>query len=400
MLRRYHGLAERTGPFGAVALTPDQSQWDALANAGFSHALTLPVSEDALRETVLEILGSHDDVADLGAPLPETRQADAPLPDLFGPVAAPQADQGMPDLLLSTDDMPERTVPAAQAATGGDLPDLFAAPASAGAEAAPAAPLSLTDDMRRDAPVAPVAQTARPEAEQPLPADDEQSGAVRAEAAEASAADDAQPVAPAPADSPCAGKRRRSRSGRRRRPGPRAHGTGLPSVPVAAMDDAATQEAPLEEEKKKLQRPKRRRKRPCRSRERRMLPPLRPMAPLPPLTQRTARRKPLRKQGPTLTCRAPRRTKPPRCLRALRPSRPRPRRLRPNSPCPLTTDRTAMCVPMLPKHRRPMMRSRWRLRPRTALCRKTAPLPKRPKTTARPRSHGTGLPVRAGGGNG
>ena len=94
MLRRYHGLAERTGPFGAVALTPDQSQWDALANAGFSHALTLPVSEDALRETVLEILGSHDDVADLGAPLPETRQADAPLPDLFGPVAAPQADQG------------------------------------------------------------------------------------------------------------------------------------------------------------------------------------------------------------------------------------------------------------------------------------------------------------------
>ena len=202
MLRRYHGLAERTGPFGAVALTPDQSQWDELANAGFSHALTLPVSEDALRETVLEILGSHDDVADLGAPLPETRQADAPLPDLFGPVAAPQADQGMPDLLLSTDDMPERTVPAAQAATGGDLPDLFAAPASAGAEAAPAAPLSLTDDMRRDAPVAPVAQTARPEAEQPLPADDEQSGAVRADAAEASAADDAQPVAPAPADSP------------------------------------------------------------------------------------------------------------------------------------------------------------------------------------------------------
>ena len=68
LLRRYHSLAERTGPFGAVALTPDQSQWDALAHAGFSHALTLPVSEDALRETVLEILGSHDDVADLGAP--------------------------------------------------------------------------------------------------------------------------------------------------------------------------------------------------------------------------------------------------------------------------------------------------------------------------------------------
>ena len=249
MLRRYHGLAERTGPFGAVALTPDQSQWDALANAGFSHALTLPVSEDALRETVLEILGSHDDVADLGAPLPETRQADAPLPDLFGPVAAPQADQGMPDLLLSTDDMPERTVPAAQAATGGDLPDLFAAPASAGAEAAPAAPLSLTDDMRRDAPVAPVAQTARPEAEQPLPADDEQSGAVRAEAAEASAADDAQPVAPAPADSPVQENDAAPEAAEDGGPAPAPTAPDFPSVPVATMDDATTQEAPLEEEK-------------------------------------------------------------------------------------------------------------------------------------------------------
>lgn len=249
MLRRYHGLAERTGPFGAVALTPDQSQWDALANAGFSHALTLPVSEDALRETVLEILGSHDDVADLGAPLPETRQADAPLPDLFGPVAAPQADQGMPDLLLSTDDMPERTVPAAQAATGGDLPDLFAAPASAGAEAAPAAPLSLTDDMRRDAPVAPVAQTARPEAEQPLPADDEQSGAVRAEAAEAPLSDAAQPVAPAPADSPVQKNDAAPEAAEDDGPAPAPTAPDFPSVPVAAMDDAATQEAPLEEEK-------------------------------------------------------------------------------------------------------------------------------------------------------
>ena len=249
MLRRYHGLAERTGPFGAVALTPDQSQWDALANAGFSHALTLPVSEDALRETVLEILGSHDDVADLGAPLPETRQADAPLPDLFGPVAAPQADQGMPDLLLSTDDMPERTVPAAQAATGGDLPDLFAAPASAGAEAAPAAPLSLTDDMRRDAPVAPVAQTARPEAEQPLPADDEQSGAVRAEAAEASAADDAQPVAPAPADSPVQENDAAPEAAEDGGPAPAPTAPDFPSVPVATMDDATTPEAPLEKEK-------------------------------------------------------------------------------------------------------------------------------------------------------
>ena len=195
LLRRYHSLAERTGPFGAVALTPDQSQWDALAHAGFSHALTLPVAEDALRETVLEILGSHDDVADLGAPLPESRQAEAPLPDLFGPAAAPQADQGMPDLLLSTDDVPQQTAPAAPAATSGDLPDLFAAPAAAAADDAQAAPLTLTDDMRLDAPAAqPVADAAQPV--EPAAAD---SPVQEKENASAATADDvpAAPTAPA-----------------------------------------------------------------------------------------------------------------------------------------------------------------------------------------------------------
>ena len=157
LLRRYHSLAERTGPFGAVALTPDQSQWDALAHAGFSHALTLPVAEDALRETVLEILGSHDDVADLGAPLPESRQAEAPLPDLFGPAAAPQADQGMPDLLLSTDDVPQQTAPAAPAATSGDLPDLFAAPAAAAADSPVQEKGNASAATADDIPAAPTA---------------------------------------------------------------------------------------------------------------------------------------------------------------------------------------------------------------------------------------------------
>ena len=215
LLRRYHSLAERTGPFGAVALTPDQSQWDGLAHAGFSHALTLPVSEDALRETVLEILGSHDDVADLGAPLPESRQADAPLPDLFGPAAAPQADQGMPDLLLSTDDVPQQTAPAAPAATSGDLPDLFAAPAAAAADAAPAEPLTLTDDMRLDAPAA-----------QPV-------------------ADAAQPVEPAAADSPVQEKENASAATADDVPAaPTA--PAFPSVPVAETPADAMPEAPVE----------------------------------------------------------------------------------------------------------------------------------------------------------
>ena len=215
LLRRYHSLAERTGPFGAVALTPDQSQWDALAHAGFSHALTLPVAEDALRETVLEILGSHDDVADLGAPLPESRQAEAPLPDLFGPAAAPQADQGMPDLLLSTDDVPQQTAPAAPAATSGDLPDLFAAPAAAVADAAPAEPLPLTDDMRLDAPAA-----------QPV-------------------ADAAQPVEPAAADSPVQEKENASDATADEIPAaPTA--PAFPSVPIAETPADAMPEAPVE----------------------------------------------------------------------------------------------------------------------------------------------------------
>ena len=224
LLRRYHSLAERTGPFGAVALTPDQSQWDALAHAGFSHALTLPVSEDALRETVLEILGSHDDVADLGAPLPETRQADAPLPDLFGPAAAPQADQGMPDLLLSTDDIPQQTAPAAPAAASADLPDLFAAPANATADTAQTDPLPLTDDMRLDTPAA---QTARP------------------------VADAGQPEEAASADSPVQENENAPEAAEDVAPAPAPAAPDFPSVPVgetAETNEAAMPEAPTREE--------------------------------------------------------------------------------------------------------------------------------------------------------
>ena len=219
LLRRYHSLAERTGPFGAVALTPDQSQWDALAHAGFSHALTLPVAEDALRETVLEILGSHDDVADLGAPLPESRQAEAPLPDLFGPAPAPQADQGMPDLLLSTDDVPQQTTPAAPAATSGDLPDLFAAPAAAVADAAPAEPLTLTDDMRLDAPAAQPVEPAA--ADSPVQENENASDATADEvpAAPTAPAFPSVPVAETPADA-------------------------MPEAPVEAKEEAA---APADE---------------------------------------------------------------------------------------------------------------------------------------------------------
>ena len=87
------------------------------------------------------------------------------------------------------------------------------------------------------------------EAEQPLPADDRQNRDVRADAAEASAADDAQPVAPAPADSPVQENGAAPEAAEDDGPAPAPTAPDFPSVPVAAMDDAATQEAPLEEEK-------------------------------------------------------------------------------------------------------------------------------------------------------
>ena len=293
LLRRYHSLAERTGPFGAVALTPDQSQWDALAHAGFSHALTLPVSEDALRETVLEILGSHDDVADLGAPLPETRQADAPLPDLFGPAAAPQADQGMPDLLLSTDDIPQQTAPAAPAAASADLPDLFAAPAAdmtqeeplpqqETADAAAAAPAddaaeTLSDEMdstdeagakavadtdvtppaRDEAAAVPPSAPAFPApareaaAEQTLPADDVQTGDASTDAAEAPVSDAVQPEEAASADSPVQERENAPEAAEDVAPAPAPAAPDFPSVPVgetAETNEAAMPEAPTREE--------------------------------------------------------------------------------------------------------------------------------------------------------
>ena len=290
LLRRYHSLAERTGPFGAVALTPDQSQWDALAHAGFSHALTLPVSEDALRETVLEILGSHDDVADLGAPLPETRQADAPLPDLFGPAAAPQADQGMPDLLLSTDDIPQQTAPAAPAAASADLPDLFAAPAAdmtreeplpqqETADAAPAdvAAEALSDEMDStdeagaetvaDTDVTPSAQdeaaavppsapafpapARETAAEQALPADGVQTGDAPTDAAEAPVSDAVQPEEVASADSPVQENENAPEAAEDVAPAPAPAAPDFPSVPMpetAETNEAAIPEAPVKEE--------------------------------------------------------------------------------------------------------------------------------------------------------
>ncbi len=59
--------------FAAIAITQNDSQWDALAHAGFTHALLEPVQRETLRETVQEILSSAQPVA---APAAATQTAD------------------------------------------------------------------------------------------------------------------------------------------------------------------------------------------------------------------------------------------------------------------------------------------------------------------------------------
>lgn len=86
--------------FGAIAVTDDDSRWDALARAGFTHALLEPVDRQALRQTVQEILDAF--FGSQGA-TPEERAAGVtpsrpagfpPLPGLLGgevPDPAPAA---------------------------------------------------------------------------------------------------------------------------------------------------------------------------------------------------------------------------------------------------------------------------------------------------------------------
>lgn len=58
MLERFRqrAAAAHLPVFGAIAVTGDDSRWDELAKAGFTHALLEPVDRDALRRTVREIL--------------------------------------------------------------------------------------------------------------------------------------------------------------------------------------------------------------------------------------------------------------------------------------------------------------------------------------------------------
>ena len=93
-----------------LAVTQDESTWHALAKAGFTHALTLPLDEEALAGTVCEALQARGERTPSPAAAPErTAQGSSgeAVPNLFGEApalgTAPQAAQGSDPLSLDMD---------------------------------------------------------------------------------------------------------------------------------------------------------------------------------------------------------------------------------------------------------------------------------------------------------
>lgn len=111
--------------FAAIAITQDDSQWDALAHAGFTHALLEPVQRETLRETVQEILSSAQPVAQPAAasreetpaapaavtPTAETAERDA-APSAENAAAGQQAMPENPPVSPAASVMPETEGPA------------------------------------------------------------------------------------------------------------------------------------------------------------------------------------------------------------------------------------------------------------------------------------------------
>lgn len=111
---RQRATAAHLPVFGAIAVTGDDSQWDALAGAGFTHALLEPVDREALRQTVREILEAYFGSQDGEAAASPDASAGHPagFPPLSGlltpqprkrseeqaPAAAPETAAGVADM--------------------------------------------------------------------------------------------------------------------------------------------------------------------------------------------------------------------------------------------------------------------------------------------------------------
>ena len=157
--------------FAAIAITQDDSQWDALAHAGFTHALLEPVQRETLRETVQEILSSAQPVPQPAAasreetpaapaavtPTAETAERDA-APSAENAAAGQQAMPENPPVSPAASVMPETEGPA-DAVSPQPL-----------AEEAPAVPDAQVASADETGPVEPTVTAPLAETPSPVPA--------------------------------------------------------------------------------------------------------------------------------------------------------------------------------------------------------------------------------------
>ena len=101
-----HNAACSSLPGKVLAITPDDSQWSLLADAGFTHALLEPVDEADLRQTVCDVLAAvavAEVEAEKNAGRGRASAGRPPLPDLFGPSEDAPGPLQMPDLTALPD---------------------------------------------------------------------------------------------------------------------------------------------------------------------------------------------------------------------------------------------------------------------------------------------------------
>lgn len=157
---RQRATAAHLPVFGAIAVTGDDSQWDALAAAGFTHALLEPVDREALRQTVREILeaffGSQG--AEEAASSEAAAGHPAGFPPLSGLLASPsrgreEAQPGEPAPEAAAEAAPaSEDVAAVSSAGQATLPETGEEPAAAPAESVEDARPALDNRWGETAP--------------------------------------------------------------------------------------------------------------------------------------------------------------------------------------------------------------------------------------------------------
>ncbi len=126
-LGRFEAEALKAGlpVFKALAVTRDNTRWDALADTGYTHALLEPVDMEAFAATLREVLDEAG-FADHGPAVTEV-ETDAPAPE-DADVSAAAEEMSLPDRQAAAPDsgaQSEAAAPHALAQEQNPLPDLF-----------------------------------------------------------------------------------------------------------------------------------------------------------------------------------------------------------------------------------------------------------------------------------